>query len=313
MKLFIIYGMITDERFYERAEKFTLLKNTEGKYFTFDEYKTLVEPEQTDKNKNLIYLYTSDAESQYSYVQAARNKGYDVLVLDGHLDMHFINFLESKNQNTRFVRVDADTAENLILKEREETSKLGELEKQRVRLMFEGILPEEDRYIVGMENMQETDMPVLLTRDEFMRRMKDMSAVGGGANFYGDLPNNFRLIVNSNHPLIVDLSTKAEKDLGNELQEISKEIEPAKKEMEELNKSHENKKDEEIPSAEKERKEDLQKEIDKLSETRSELLKDYGKNTKIVSQLFDLALLSNNMLKGEALNQFVSRSLDLLK
>lgn len=313
LKLFIVYGMITDEKFYEKAEKFALLKNTENKYFTLEEYKTLVETEQTDKNKNLIYLYATDAEAQFGYVQAARNKGYDVLLLDGQLDMHFVNHLEGKLQNTRFVRVDSDIADNLIQKEKTETSKLGELEKQRVRTIFEGILPEKDRYIVGMENMPETDMPVLLTRDEFMRRMKDMSSLGSGSNFYREMPDSFRLVVNANHPLIVNLSQRAEEQLGGELQTISEQIEPAKKELESLKELHKGKKDNEIDAFEKEHKEKLQAEVDELSNRRSNLLKEYGKNTQLVSQLFDLALLSNNMLKGESLNRFVMRSLDLLE
>ncbi|HOE05367.1 MAG TPA: molecular chaperone HtpG [Bacteroidales bacterium] len=313
LKLFIVYGMITDEKFYEKAEKFALLKNTENKYFTLEEYKTLVETEQTDKNKNLIYLYATDAEAQFGYVQAARNKGYDVLLLDGQLDMHFVNHLEGKLQNTRFVRVDSDIADNLIQKEKTETSKLGDLEKQRVRTIFEGILPEKDRYIVGMENMPETDMPVLLTRDEFMRRMKDMSSLGSGSNFYREMPDSFRLVVNANHPLIVNLSQRAEEQLGGELQTISEQIEPAKKELESLKELHKGKKDNEIDAFEKEHKEKLQAEVDELSNRRSNLLKEYGKNTQLVSQLFDLALLSNNMLKGESLNRFVMRSLDLLE
>ncbi|HPG73030.1 MAG TPA: molecular chaperone HtpG [Bacteroidales bacterium] len=313
LKLFIEYGIITDEKFFERAEKFALFKNTDSKYFTFEEYKKLIEAEQTDKNKNLIYLYTTDAESQFGYVQAARNKGYDVLIFDGQLDMHYINYLEGKFENCRFVRVDSDTAENLILKEKNEDSILGELEKQRIRTIFEGVLPEKDRYIVGLENMSETDMPVLLTRDEFMRRMKDMSSMGSGSNFYRDMPDSFRLVINANHPLIVELSNKSETEIGEELTVISKQLDPMKKELETLKESHKNKKEEEIDSQEKESKDKLQKQIDELSSKRSDILKDYGRNTKVVGQLFDLALLSNNMLKGEALNNFVKRSLNLLE
>jgi len=175
------------------------------------------------------------------------------------------------------------------------------------------VLPEKDRYIVGLENMSETDMPVLLTRDEFMRRMKDMSSMGSGSNFYRDMPDSFRLVINANHPLIVELSNKSETEIGEELTVISKQLDPMKKELETLKESHKNKKEEEIDSQEKESKDKLQKQIDELSSKRSDILKDYGRNTKVVGQLFDLALLSNNMLKGEALNNFVKRSLNLLE
>ncbi|HQP04341.1 MAG TPA: molecular chaperone HtpG [Bacteroidales bacterium] len=313
LKLFIIYGMITDEKFYERAEKFSLLKNTDGKYFTFEEYKQLIELEQTDKNKTVVYLYATDSETQFSYIQAAKNKGYDVLLFDGQLDMHFINHLETKFKNSHFVRVDAETADNLVKKEKTEESKLSELEKQRIRLMFEGVLPENDKYIVGVENMNESDMPVLLTRDEFMRRMKDMSHFGSGTSFYRDMPDSFRLVVNSNHSIIVELSREAESELGETLIEISSSVEPLKKLLEELTEKHKGKKDADIPAEEKEQKIQLQEQVDAMNENRSNLLHNFGKSRQIISQLFDLALLSNNMLKGEALTKFVNRSLTLMQ
>jgi molecular chaperone HtpG len=314
LKMFIIYGMISDEKFYERAEKFAMFKNTDGEYFTFEEYKTKIEASQKDKNNHLIYLYTTNAEDQYSYIRAAKNKEYDVLLLDGQLDMHFINTLESKFQESRFVRVDSDIIDNLIRKEEKIESVLSDKEQENVKWAFQGIVPEEKSYWVTSDCMSENDLPVVITRDEFMRRMKDMSAMSGGTGFYRELPDDYKVIVNTNHPLIVVLSSKIEKKTTAKRLEIDSKLEAFNSEKTELdNKLKDIKKDEDKPLADKTRLEELEDYISALEEEKIEIYKGFGKNQKIVSQLFDLALLSNNLLKGESLSNFVNRSVELLK
>lgn len=314
LKMFIIYGMISDEKFYERAEKFALLKNTDNEYFTFEEYKTKIEANQKDKNNHLIYLYATNTEDQYSYIRAAKNKGYDVLLLDGQLDMHFINTLESKFGECRFVRVDSDIIENLIKKDEKIESVLNEKEQENVKWAFQGIIPEEKSYWVTSDSMSENDMPVIITRDEFMRRMKDMSAMGGGTGFYRDLPDDYKVVVNTNHPLIVDLSSKIEKKTMSKRLEIDSQLEVINKEKTELdNKLKDFKTEDEKPVEDKNRLEELENKLSALEEEKIGIYKGFGKNQKIVSQLFDLALLSNNLLKGESLSNFVNRSVELLK
>jgi len=313
LKMFIEYGMITEEKFYEKAEKFFLFKNTDGKYFTLEEYKKLVETEQTDKDKQLIYLYASDVDSQYSYIKAAKEKAYDVLLFDGQLDMHFINHIESKFENQRFLRVDSDIIDNLIRKDEKIDAKLGEVEQQHVRIIFEGVLPEDSRYIASTANMRPEDMPVLITNDEFMRRMKDMSKMGTGTNFYRDMPDSLRLVVNTNHPIVIKISEESETKLAAKLNKLEEEAVPLRAERDELNEKLKDKKDEEISQEDKDKRDNINKKIREISDKKSVILKESGKKNKLVNQLFDLALLSNNMLKGESLNSFVKRSLDLLE
>lgn len=313
LKMFIEYGMITEEKFYEKAEKFFLFKNTDGKYFTIEEYKKLVETEQTDKDKQLIYLYASDVDSQYSYIKAAKEKAYDVLLFDGQLDMHFINHIESKFENQRFLRVDSDIIDNLIRKDEKIDAKLGEVEQQHVRIIFEGVLPEDSRYIASTANMRPEDMPVLITNDEFMRRMKDMSKMGTGTNFYRDMPDSLRLVVNTNHPIVIKISEESETKLAAKLNKLEEEAVPLRAERDELNEKLKDKKDEEISQEDKDKRDNINKKIREISDKKSVILKESGKKNKLVNQLFDLALLSNNMLKGESLNSFVKRSLDLLE
>lgn len=314
LKLFIGYGMISDEKFYERAEKFALLKNTDQEFFTFDEYKKKIEENQTDKNKQLIYLYATHKEEHYSYIKAAKEKSYDVLLLDGQLDMHFINTLESKFKDSRFVRVDSDIIDNLIQKEQKIESVLNEKEQENIKWAFQGIIPEQKSYWVTSDSMSENDMPVVITRDEYMRRMKDMSVLSGGTNFYRDLPDDYKVIINTNHPLIVDLSGKLEKKTLQQRLDFDARIEELKKAKSELEKSLEKfKKEEEKPVEEKEKLEDLNKKLSSLEEEKTGIYKEFGKKQKLISQLFDLALLANNLLKGESLSTFVSRSVELLK
>ncbi|HPH15590.1 MAG TPA: molecular chaperone HtpG [Bacteroidales bacterium] len=312
LKLFITYGMLSDEKFYERAEKFALFKNTEDKYFTFDEYNTLVKDNQTDKNGTCIYLYTTDAEAQYSYIQKAKNKGYDVLIMDGHLDNHFIQQLEQKLEKCRFSRVDSDIIEKLIVKEDVQKPSLSDSEQQDLTQVFQAVAPSAG-YIVQFEALEATDLPIIITQSEFMRRMKDMAQMNPGMSFYGQLPDSYNLIVNSNHPLIEKIIQDKQSAIGNTVDEIKKEITPLKEQKENVSKSHTDKKEEEIPSAEKEQLETLQKQIQDLESKSNDVLRNYGTSNPLVKQLIDLALISNNMLKGEDLESFVKRSISLIK
>ncbi|HHJ09674.1 MAG TPA: molecular chaperone HtpG [Bacteroidetes bacterium] len=312
LKLFIEYGMMTEDKFYERAEKFALLKNTEGKYFTFEEYKNLIRENQTDKHKNLIYLYATDKEEQYTFIDAARSKGYDVLLMDGQLDVHFLNHLETKFKDSRFVRVDSDVIDKLIEKEDLGESKLTEEEKEDLREVFLSAIPERDKFMVIFENLSETDSPVMITQSEFMRRMKDMSALGGEAGIYGNFPDSFNLVINANHPLVKKVIEEKEKKTGARISKIKEKIEPLKKTKEKLEKANKDKKQEEIPQADKDRISELEKKIGEYDEKRKEILRNYATKSKRVRQMIDLALLANNMLRGEKLNAFVKRSIELL-
>ncbi len=312
LKLFITYGMISEEKFYEKAEKFALFKNTESKYFTFEEYQNLIKENQTDKNKNIIYLYATDTEAQFSFIDAARNKGYDVLIMDGHLDTHFINHLEQKLKDSRFVRVDADVVDKLIEKEESKESKLTSDEQQKLTPAFKGQLPEKANFIVQYEALSETDSPVIITQSEFMRRMKDMSALGGGMNFYGEMPDSYNLVINGNHPLILKISKELESGVGEEIKKLEDKIKPIEKNKADLESANKDKKDEEINQEEKDRIEKLNSKISDLNKKKTEILSNFGKENKQVKQLIDLALLANNMLKGEELTKFVKRSIELL-
>lgn len=314
LKVFIEYGMLTEEKFYEKAEKFTLFKNTEGKYFTFDEYEKLIKENQTDKDKNLIYLYATDKDKQYTFIENAKSKGYDVLLMDGQLDTHFINHIEQKFTNSRFLRVDSDVIEKLIKKEELEESKLSEEEKTQLRYMFESQLSSAANYAVVFENLGENDDPIVITQSEFMRRMKDMAAMGGGGmNFYGDLPDSYNLVVNANHRLIEKIIDQKEKKVGTKLTKINDELKPYSDEKANLEKAKEGKKEEEIPQADKDNLADVEKKMEELNTKKKEILTKYGKENKYVKQLIDLALLANNMLTGEDLTKFVKRSVELIK
>ncbi len=314
LKMFIIYGMISDEKFYERAEKFAMFKTTESKFFTFEEYKKEIEENQKDKNNQLIYLYATNAEDQFSYIKAAKDKGYHVLLLDGQLDVHFVNALESKFEESRFVRVDSDTVDNLISKDDKIESVLNEKEQENVKWAFQGVMPEGKSYWVTNDSMRPEDMPVLIARDEFMRRMKDMSELSGGTGYYRDMPDDYKVIVNTNHPLIVDLSGKIEKKTLTKRSKIDEQVTSINEQKTELeNKLKEFEKEEDKPVEDTKKLEELNSQLMEVEEQKTAIYKEFGQKQKIVSQLFDLALLSNNLLKGESLSNFVSRSVDLLK
>jgi len=313
LRLFIEYGMLTDEKFYEKALSFFLFKNTDGKYFTMEEYETLIKGEQTDKDKNLIYLYTSNLEEQFSFVQAAKNKGYDVLIMNNVLSTPLINQLEQKFGDKRFVRVDSDVVEHLIAKD-DTVKDLTWKEKEELSPIFKAVCPETKDYgfIVDFKDLGENGSPMVITRNEFMRRMKDMSQMQGGMSFYGDLPENMNLVVNTSHPLIKRIFEDRDAVLGSELETLKSDIQAKTKEKEEVDKSKKGKKDEEIPSEVKEKEEELEKAISSLKDTQKEKLSAFGKENKLAKQLVDLALLANGMLKGEDLDKFVKRSFELI-
>ncbi|MGC9375428.1 MAG: molecular chaperone HtpG [Bacteroidales bacterium] len=314
LKIFIEYGMLTEEKFYEKAQKYALFKNTDGKYFTFEEYEKLIKENQTDKDKNLIYLYATDKDKQYTFIENAKEKGYDVLLMDGQLDTHFINHIEQKLNNARFLRVDSDIIDKLIKKEEVEESKLSAEEKNQLSQIFESQLPKNATFTVTFENLKETDDPIVITQSEYMRRMKDMAAMGGGGmNFYGDLPDSYNVVVNSNHKLVEKIREQKDKKVGTKIEKILEELKPVEEEKNKLEKAKEGKKDEEINQSEKDKLSDVEKKINTLQEKKKELLVKHGKENKYVKQLIDLALLANNMLKGEELTKFVKRSVELIK
>jgi len=312
LKFFVEYGMLTEEKFYEKAEKFALLKNTDEKYFTFEEYKNIIKDNQTDKYKNLVYLYATNLQEQYSFIEKTKSKAYDVLLMDGQLDTHFINHLEQKFKNSKFLRIDADIIDKLIQKEGSVETKLTFEQQNELRPIFTGQVPKEGQYHVVFESMGEQDSPIIITQSEFMRRMKDMSTMGGGMKFYENIPDSYNLVVNSNHPLVIKILEDKDKKVGTKIQKFKDELQPIEQEKAKLEKAKEGKKEEEIKQAEKDKIEDLEKKIKDLKDKKDKILSDYGKKNKLVKQLIDLALLSNNMLKGEELTKFVKRSVELI-
>jgi len=314
LKLFIIYGMLTDEKFYDNAAKFSLFKNTEGKYFTQEEYESVIRENQTDKNKSLVYIYATDRLAQFNYIEKARAKGYDVLLMDGQLDTHLINQYETKFKDSRFVRVDSDVPEKLIAKDEKKESRLAATQEDVLRNLLAGRFTGGEHFSVVFEPMEENESPMLITQSEFMRRMKDMSQFGGGGgmNFYGDLPDSYNLVVNSNHEQVLKLAADAEKELGAGLTELISEVKELKEQADFLDKEHGSKKPEEISQSEKDDLQELRSKLGEREQAMSNMLKDWGKESKLARQLTDLALLANNMLKGEELSAFIKRSVELL-
>jgi len=312
LKLFIEYGMITEEKFYEKASKFALLKNTDDKYFTFEEYEKLIKENQTDRNKSLVYLYSTNKTDQYSYIEKAKNKSYDVLNLDGQLDIHLINHLETKFKDSRFVRVDSDVIDKLIPKADSRASKLSKVQQEDIKSVFNIKLTSKEIYNVVPDTLDENDSPVIITQSEFMRRMKEMSQLGGGMNFYGELPDSYNLVVNLNHPQVMKIADDLESAEGTRLKENNSQRDKLKEEISFMEKEHSKKKPEEISQFEKDDLEKLKKELETLDSSRKDILETYGSGNKIVKQLIDLALLANNMLRGEDLSTFVKRSVELL-
>jgi molecular chaperone HtpG len=313
LRLFIEYGMLTEEKFYEKAEKFFLFKNTDGKYFTIEEYEKIIKDNQTDKNKKLVYIYTTNAEEQHSQIETAKAKGYDVLLMDGQLDAHFINHMESKLKDSHFVRVDAEVVDRLVLKEESTDPNIDNNQQESLRHVFESQLPNKEKFYITFESLSEIENPMVITQSEFMRRMKDMSAMGGGGmGFYGEMPMSFNLVVNTNHPLVKRVLEDEEKAVGEEIKKINDKIKPLETQREEAEKANKDKKDEEIKQEDKDRLSGFDKKINELNERKKTTLAKYSDENKLVRQLIDLALLSNNMLKGEELTKFVKRSIDLI-
>ncbi len=315
LKIFINYGMLTDDKFYEKAEKFNLFKNVDDKFFTAEEYKTLISSEQTDKNGDLIYLYANNKDEQFSYIEAAKSKGYDVLLMDGQLDIHLISKLEQKFEKSRFVRVDSDIAENLIQKEDRSKTNISSEKQNALTEIFASQTPKTDKtnFIVSFDSMTEKAMPIIITQNEFMRRMKEMSAMQGGMmGFYGEMPDSYNLVVNTDHILIKNLLQKEEEVCGKEVSPIDENVKTLQTKIDELTKAHQGKKDEEVPQQEKEELENTKKEVADLKEKQKVIFREFAEKENMVRQLIDLALLANNMLKGEALNNFVKRSTEMI-
>ncbi len=315
LKLFIQYGMLTNEKFYDSAKDFYLFKNTDGKWFTLEEYKNIVKDNQTDKNKTVIFLYATDKEAQYSFIEAAKSKAYDVLILDSAFDAHFVNQLEQKNSDIRFMRVDSDTLDKLIRKEDAPKSSLTDSQKTDISAVFNSQTPKNTKmnFTVEFDSLSAEDLPVMVTQSEFMRRMKDMGKMGGPeSSFYNNLPDNLNLVVNENHPVVKELFQDVADKTAASVAPFDGELKGLKADLESLEKLTKDKKEEEITSEEKAKKEELQKKISEVENNRKKVFEDYAASNIKVKQLIDLALLANNMLKGEDLAKFVKRSVEFV-
>ncbi|MCC8188510.1 MAG: molecular chaperone HtpG [Bacteroides sp.] len=314
LKIFINYGMLTQEDFYEKAQKFALLTDTDGKYYTFEEYKTLIKDNQTDKDGNLIYLYASNRDEQYSYIEAAVNRGYNVLLMDGQLDVALVSMLEQKFEKSRFTRVDSDVVDNLIVKEDKKGEALPADKQEALSEAFKSQLPQLEKvdFHVTAQPLGEHNAPILITQSEYMRRMKEMANIQAGMSFYGEMPDMYNLVLNSDHALIKKVLSEEESDCGKTLEPIRKEMEEIAARREELRKAQEGKKEEEITTAEKDTLNELDNSYNDLQDKKKEVYASYARENKVVKQLIDLALLQNNMLKGEALTNFIKRSIELI-
>ncbi len=317
LKVFIQYGILTDEKFSEKAGDFMLWKSISGKYYTPQEYTELVKEQQTDKNKNLIFLYADDLETKHTFIEAAKQKGYDVLEMNGQLDNHYVNWYEQKNEHTRFVRVDSDVIEKLIQKEEPLTMTLTTAQQELLSPVFESQMPQDEKinYQISFEAMAADEAPVVITQNEFMRRMKEMAAMGGGgmSQFYGQMPDNFTIAVNGNHPIVINILAEVEKSYGDKLKTMTKKIDAAVAEEHRFEEVVKGKKEEELTSEEKQTREELSKKIVTLRDERNERLKEIGSENRLVKQIIDLALLSNGLLKGKSLTDFIQRSISLIE
>lgn len=314
LKIFIDYGMLTQEDFYERAKDFALLEDTDGKYYTYDEYKTLIKDAQTDKENVLIYLYANNKDEQYSYIEAAKAKGYNVLLMDGQLDIAVVSMLEQKLEKCRFTRVDSDVVDKLIVKEEQKGESLEAGRQEVLSVMFKSQLPKMDKaeFHITAEALGENSFPVMITQSEYMRRMKEMANIQSGMSFYGEMPDMFNLILNSDHKLVKEILENEGKACDSSIAPIQKEMDETDARRKDLRKKEEGKKADEIPAEEKDELNELDKKWDDLKLQKEKILSDYAGENKVVRQLIDLALLQNGMLKGEALNKFLKRSVELI-
>ena len=315
LKIFINYGMLSQEDFYDRAKDFALLKDVDGKYFTYDEYKTLIKDNQTDKEGNLIYLYANDKEGEYSYIEAAKAKGYSVLLLDGQLDNPMVSMLEQKLEKTRFSRVDADIIDRLIQKEDKKESELAKDERTNLEQAFRSQLPkmEKTEFYVDVQALGEQTLPVIITQSEYMRRMKEASKFQAGMAFYAQMPDAFNLVLNSDHSLIKQVLEDGKTACAAELQPVESELKGLEARLAALHQSQNGKKPEEISQEEKDDLKNTEQSIEEQSTKKNGIIAAYAAGNKVVHQLIDLALLQNGMLKGAALDSFLKRSVDLIK
>ena len=315
LKIFINYGMLSQDDFYDRAKDFALLKDVDGKYFTYDEYKTLIKDNQTDKDGNLVYLYANDKEGKYSYIEAAKNKGYSVLLLDGQLDTPMVSMLEQKLEKTRFARVDADIVDRLIVKDDNKESELAKDDKDSLTETFRSQLPTMDytEFYVDVQALGADNLPVLITQSEYMRRMKEASKYQAGMAFYAQMPAAFNLVLNSDHPLIKGVLDGEKQECGSQLSPVDSELKGLEARLAVLHQSQSGKKPEDITQEEKDDVKNTEQSIQEQRTKRADIIAAYAKGNKVVHQLIDLALLQNGMLKGAALDSFLKRSVDMIK
>lgn len=315
LKIFIHYGMLSQDDFYDRAKDFALLKDVDGKYFTYEEYQTLIKDNQTDKEGNLVYLYANDKEGEYSYIEAAKAKGYSVLLLDGQLDNPMVSMLEQKLEKTRFSRVDADIVDRLIQKDDKKESELAKDEKDNLEQTFRSQLPkmEKTEFYVDVQALGDQTLPVLITQSEYMRRMKEASKFQPGMAFYAQMPDAFNLVLNSDHPLIKQVLEDGKTACATELQPVESELKGLKARLAALHQSQNGKKQEEISQEEKDDVKNTESALEEQRTKKNNIIATYAAGNKVVHQLIDLALLQNGMLKGAALDSFLKRSVDLIK
>lgn len=315
LKLFINYGMLSQNDFYDRAKDFSLFKDIDGRFYTFDEYKELIKAEQTDKDGNLVYLYATDRELQYSYIKTAQDKGYSVLMFDGDLDVPAVQVFEQHFEKARFTRVDADIITRLIQKDEEEKAKLSQAESDNLSTVFRSQLPEIEKtqFVVEVDALGETQKPVVITQNEWMRRMKEMSRLQAGMSFYGEMPDSYSIVLNSDNPIIARVLAETESACAEQLKPIDSEIRGLEARKAALEQSQLGKKNEEIPQDEKDDMKATEEALAQQKDARTNVLSEYAAGNGVIHQLIDLALLQNGMLRGEALDKFLSRSLDMIK
>ena len=315
LKIFINYGMLSQDDFYDRAKDFALLKDVDGKYFTFDEYKTLIKDNQTDKNGELVYLYATNKEDQYSYIKSAEDKGYSVLLLDGQLDVPMVSMLENKFEKSHFARVDADIIDRLIVKEDKKENAIKGDDRDNLSEVFRSQMPKMDKaqFNVDIESLGENAQPVIITESEYMRRMKEMSHFQPGMSFYGQMPDTYTIVLNADHKLVKEVLDDSHKATEEELKPVESELKGLSARLAALHQGQSGKKPEEISQEEKDDLQKTEKAVDEQRSKKNQILADYAKGNNVVHQLIDLALLQNGMLKGEALDKFLKRSVEMIK
>ena len=315
LKLFINYGMLSEESFYDRAKDFALFKDDEGKYFTYEEYQTLIKDNQTDKDGNLIYLYATNKEEQYAYIEAAKEKGYSILMFDGELDVACVQLFEQKFEKSRFTRIDSDIISRLIAKDDQPQTTLSDNERDNLAEVFKSQMPQLNKtdFMVQVEAMGSTAQPVVITQNEWMRRMKDMAQFQQGMGFYGQMPDSYTLVLNSDHPLVANILSDCDANTAEQLKPILSELKGQEARLAAIQQQQDKKKYDELTQDDRDMKSECEKAVEEQKQKKNAVLHTYAKQNAVVSQLIDLALLQNGMLKGEALSRFIKRSVDLIK